>query len=557
MNVSKHSFDGRDLGATIKHDLLASVVVFLVALPLCMGVAIASGVPPEKAAAVGIITGIVGGIVVGFLSGCPLQVSGPAAGLAVIVGQLIQEHGYERLGLIIMIAGAIQVLAGWFGWGQWFRAISPAVVQGMLAGIGILIFVAQFHVMVDDQPPGTGKEFGGILNLATIPQAVWKGITETQHRPAAIFGVLTIVAIILWTVLAPKKLKFFPAPLVGVLLATAAATLYQADLKYITIPDNLTEAMQLPSLDTFSNLFVGPSLIENIGPILLAGLALAFVASAESLLTATSIDAMQQHAPRTKYDRELMAQGAGNLLCGLAGALPITGVIVRSSANVLAGGRTRASTILHGVWLLLFVAMLPQILRLVPVATLAAVLVYTGYKLINPKAVRELGQFGKSEVAIYAATLGTVVVVDLLTGIVVGIGLALSKLLHTFSGLAVRVEREPDGQRTVLHLEGAATFIRLPKLAAMLETVPPRTELHLHFEELSYIDHACLDLLVKWEKQHEATGGSLVIDWESLTAKFRLAGQGNGKNGGHVTAATVGDGHHGAANPLETMGRHV
>jgi MFS superfamily sulfate permease-like transporter len=555
--MSKNSTDDSERGSTIRHDVLASIVVFLVALPLCMGIAIASGVPPEKAAAVGIITGIVGGIVVGFLSGCPLQVSGPAAGLAVIVGQLIQEHGYERLGLIIMIAGAIQVLAGWFGCGQWFRAVSPAVVQGMLAGIGILIFVAQFHVMVDDQPPGTGKEFGGILNLATIPQAVWKAITETQHRPAAMIGVLTIVAIILWTVLVPKKLKFFPAPLVGVMLATATAALYQADLKYISIPDNLTEAMQLPSLGSFSNLFVGPSLIENIGPILLAGLALAFVASAESLLTATSIDAMQQHAPRTKYDRELMAQGAGNLLCGLAGALPITGVIVRSSANVLAGGRTRASTILHGVWLLLFVAMLPQILRLVPIATLAAVLVYTGYKLMNPKAVRELGQFGKGEVAIYMATLGTVVVVDLLTGIVVGIGLALAKLLHTFSGLAVRVEREANGQRTVLHLQGAATFIRLPKLAAVLETVPPSTELHVHFEKLSYIDHACLDLLVKWEKQHEATGGSLVIDWGRLTAKFRLPVQGNGKNGGHVTATTVSDGHHGAANPLETIGRRV
>ena len=543
--------------SSLKQDFLASIVVFLVALPLCMGIAIASGVPPEKAAAVGIITGIVGGIVVGFLSGCSLQVSGPAAGLAVIVGQLIQEHGFETLGLIIMIAGAIQVLAGWCGWGQWFRAVSPAVVQGMLAGIGILIFVAQFHVMVDDRPPGSGKEFGGIINLATIPQAVWKGLTETQHRPAAVIGVLTIVAIILWTALAPKKLKFFPAPLVGVLLAIAAAVIFQADVKYIAIPNNLTEAMQLPSLGSLSNLFVGPSLIENIGPILLAGLALAFVASAESLLTATAVDAMQQHAPRTKYDRELMAQGAGNLLCGLAGALPITGVIVRSSANVLAGGRTRASTILHGVWLLLFVAMLPQILRLVPVASLAAVLVYTGYKLMNPKAVRELAKFGKSEVAIYAATLGTVVVVDLLTGIVVGIGLALAKLLHTFSDLSVRVEQDPAGSRTVLYLQGAATFIRLPKLASVLETVAPSTELHVHFEELSYIDHACLDLLVKWEKQHEATGGSLVIDWESLTAKFRAPAEGNGKNGSQVTATTLPDEHPGASKPLESIGGRV
>jgi MFS superfamily sulfate permease-like transporter len=504
-----------------KHDLLASVVVFLVALPLCMGVAIASGVPTEKAAAVGIITGIVGGLVVGFLAGCSLQVSGPAAGLAVFVGQLIQEHGFENLGLIVMIAGGIQLLAGLTHVGQWFRAVSPAVIQGMLAGIGILIFAAQFHVMVDDKPPGTGREFGGVLNLVTLPQAVWKGLSEPDHRPAAVIGVLTIVIIILWTALAPKKLKFFPAPLCGVLVATAAAAIFRADANYITIPDNLMEAMQWPTLGDLSSTIAGPSLVESMGPILLAGLALAFVASAESLLTATAVDSMQQHAPRTKYDRELMAQGTGNLLCGLVGALPMTGVIVRSSANVLAGARTRTSTIFHGVWLLIFAVLLPQVLRLVPISSLAAVLVFTGYKLLNPAAVRKLMLFGKGEVAIYAATLGTVVAVDLLTGIVVGIGLAFGKLLLTFSHLVVRMEDDPEHNRTVLHLEGAATFMGLPKLAAVLEKVKPNTELHVYFEELTYIDHACLDLLVNWEKQHQAMGGDLVIDWDGLTTPFR------------------------------------
>jgi MFS superfamily sulfate permease-like transporter len=520
----------------IKQDLLASIVVFLVALPLCMGVAIASGVPTDKAAAVGIITGILGGVVVGFLAGCPLQVSGPAAGLAVIVGQLIQEHGFEKLGLIVMIAGAIQLLAGLIHLGQWFRAVSPAVIQGMLAGIGLLIFAAQFHVMVDDKPPGTGKEFGGIINLATLPQAVWKGFSEAEHQPAALVGVTTILAIVLWTALGPKKLKFFPAPLVGVLVATTAAVIFQADAQYITVPDNLLDAVQWPTIGDVGSLFAGPSFIEAIGPIFLAGLALAFVASAESLLTATAVDSMQQHAPRTKYDRELMAQGAGNLLCGLSGALPMTGVIVRSSANVLAGGRTRASTILHGVWLLVFATLLPQALRLVPIASLAAVLVFTGFKLMNPAAVRKLREFGKGEVAIYAATLVTVVGVDLLTGIVVGIGLAVGKLLLTFSHLEIHLDEDAARNRIVLHLEGAATFMGLPKLAATLERVPPNSELHVRFEELSYIDHACLDLLMNWEKQYEATGGSLVIDWESLTAKFGMPHNDNGATSGIVNA---------------------
>ncbi|MGI8980210.1 MAG: SulP family inorganic anion transporter [Pirellulaceae bacterium] len=528
---------------TFKQDFLASIVVFLVALPLCMGIAIASGVPPEKAAAVGIITGIVGGLVVGFLAGCPLQVSGPAAGLAVIVGQLIQEHGFEKLGLIVMIAGAIQLLAGLIHVGQWFRAVSPAVIQGMLAGIGILIFAGQLHVMVDDKPPGTGKEFGAIMNLATLRQAVWKGLSEADHRPAAIIGVLTIAAIILWTALSPKKLKFIPAPLFGVFVGTAAAAIFRADANYITIPDNLTEAMQLPTFGDVNRLLAGPSLIEAIGPIFLAGLALAFVASAESLLTATAVDSMQQHASRTKYDRELMAQGTGNLLCGFVGALPITGVIVRSSANVLAGSRTRTSTILHGVWLLVFAVLLPQVLRLIPISSLAAVLVFTGYKLMNPAAVRKLLEFGKGEVAIYAATLGTVVVVDLLTGIVVGIGLAMGKLLFRFSHLDVRLEDDPERNRTVLHLEGAATFMALPKLASELEKVRPTTELHVFFENLYYIDHACLDLLANWEKQHQPTGGDLVIDWNELNTRFhRRNSNGKGSNSTqHDSAAQVTD----------------
>lgn len=497
-----------------KQDFLASVVVFLVALPLCMGIAIASGIPPEKAAAVGIISGIVGGLLVGFLAGCPLQVSGPAAGLVVIVGQFISEHGLETLGLIMIVAGIAQLLAGIVGMGQWFRAVSPAVIQGMLAGIGVLIFASQFHVMVDDKPPGSGKAFGGIVNLSTIPEAVWKGLTESDHRQAALIGVLTILAIIGWSLFVPRSLKFFPAPLFGVLLATAVAGALQLDLNYISVPNNLTEVIALPATADFG----WPLDWSRMQPIIWAGLALAFVASAESLLTATAADAMQQRAPRTKYGRELAAQGFGNIVCGLIGALPLTGVIVRTGANIQAGAQTRMATILHGAWLLVFAALFPYLLRMIPVACLAAILVYTGYKLVSIKAIRLLLRFGKGEVAIYSVTLVTVVVVDLLTGILVGIGLAIVKLMCTFAHLRVRLEE--DNGRTILHLDGAATFLLLPKLAAALEKVRPSTELHVQMEELTYIDHACLDLLMNWEKQHAAAGGSLVIDWESLTAKF-------------------------------------
>jgi MFS superfamily sulfate permease-like transporter len=227
------------------------------------------------------------------------------------------------------------------------------------------------------------------------------------------------------------------------------------------------------------------------------------------------------NGPRTKYDRELTAQGIGNMICGALGALPMTGVIVRSAANVEAGAKTRASAILHGVWLLLFVAALPWVLKMIPTASLAALLVFTGYKLVNLKVVKELRQYGKGEVAIYAATLVTIVATDLLTGVLTGIALSALKLLYRFAHLHIRLADEPGRGATVMYLDGAATFIRLPKLAAALEKVPPSTELHVHFERLQYVDHACLDLLMNWEKQHQATGGQLVIDWEQFTARFQ------------------------------------
>ena len=205
-----------------------------------------------------------------------MQVSGPAAGLAVIVGQLIAEHGFATLGLIVMVAGVVQLLAGFFRLGQWFRAVSPAVIQGMLAGIGVLILAGQFHVMVDDKIPGSGIKFGGVINLYSIPEAVWKGVTEDVHQEAAGIGLLTILTVVGWTLFAPKKLKFVPAPLFGVLLAAAAAGLLRLDMKYIAVPDNLTDAIGLPTAGDWS-------LLLNWS-ILGAGVALAFVASAESLL---------------------------------------------------------------------------------------------------------------------------------------------------------------------------------------------------------------------------------------------------------------------------------
>ena len=220
-------------------DLLASVVVFLVALPLCMGISIASGMPPTA----GIITGIIGGIVVGFLAGSPLQVSGPAAGLSVLVLQFVQEQGAEMLGVVVLVAGLLQLAAGLSKLGQWFRAVSPAVVYGMLAGIGVLILASQFHVMLDEKPIGTG-----IQNLLGIPGALFSAISaRDSHLTAGEIGLLTIVTIVLWGSVTPKSWRIVPAPLVGVLVGMLAAALFKLDaIHYIEVPANIWSVTVFP-----------------------------------------------------------------------------------------------------------------------------------------------------------------------------------------------------------------------------------------------------------------------------------------------------------------------
>jgi len=275
-------------------DLVASVVVFLVALPLCLGIAIASRMPP----AAGLITGVIGGIVVGAMSGSPLQVSGPAAGLSVMVYDIVQKFGIQSVGIIVLIGGMVQLAAGSLRLGRWFRAVSPAVIHGMLAGIGVLIFASQFHVMVDDSPKGSG-----IRNLMSLPAAVWKGVTpmdHTSHHLAAIIGLCTIVVLIIWKAAAPGRLKAIPAPLVAVVTGTGLAAVLSLEVNHVSLPANMLEAIRLPSLASLSGLLKSEYLI--------AGLALGFVASAETLLSANAVDQMHR-GPRTRYDKELAAQG--------------------------------------------------------------------------------------------------------------------------------------------------------------------------------------------------------------------------------------------------------
>lgn len=585
----------------LRSDFPASIIVFLVALPLCMGIAIASGAPP----ATGLITGIVGGLVVGLIAGSPLQVSGPAAGLFVLVFDVIDEHGLAALGVVVLGAGIIQLVAGLMRLGSWFRAVSPAVIQGMLSGIGVLILASQFHVMVDDKNAAAGyvDTWGkGIANLITIPQSLKLGIVPldgSPHHLAAGIGVGTILILAFWKFVPSKKLRIIPAPVVAVVAASAVAyalgltamsyptttaskqaaengaqaeqtdgaadgaadegkakndetEIKQANvpadsplgkpvdnlvknmvqIQQVRVPSNLAEGITLPTKESLSGIF-NPA-------ILVMAITIALVASAETMLCATAVDSMQTHA-KTNYNRELAAQGVGNMICGVLGVLPMTGVIVRSSANVDAGGRTRISAFLHGVWLLLFVAALPQVLNLIPMASLAAVLVFTGWRLINWQAIRKLFKASYAEGIICLITLSLVVGVDLLTGVLVGIACAAAWLLYTFSRIHVDVQEDQQAGKTLLHLRGAATFLAIPKLTAILDDIDPGTELHVQLENLTYVDHACLELFVNWEKQHQASGGRLVMDWEDLTATFRSARPRNGLSPSAVSSTTASE----------------
>ena len=282
------------LKAVLPRELLASVVVFLVALPLCMGIAIASGMPPAK----GLITGIIGGLVVGWLAGSPLQVSGPAAGLAVLVFELVRQHGMMMLGPILLLAGFLQLVAGRLRLGCWFRVTAPAVVYGMLAGIGVLIVLSQIHVMLDGAPKPSGLD-----NLAGFPAALAEAIPTFGGGlgwQAGVLGLSTMLVMYLWDKFRPQPLRFVPGALLGVGLATVASLVLALQVKRVEVPENLADAID----------WLRPSDLLNLADpqLLIAAFAVAFIASAETLLSAAAVDRMHS-GQRSDFDKELSAQG--------------------------------------------------------------------------------------------------------------------------------------------------------------------------------------------------------------------------------------------------------
>ncbi|MEU6841570.1 SulP family inorganic anion transporter [Streptomyces sp. NPDC046716] len=466
-----------------KQDFTASLVVFLVALPLCVGVAVASGVPAE----LGLVTGIVGGIVTGLMRGSSLQVSGPAAGLTVLVYEAVREFGLPGLGVVVLATGLLQIGMGALKLGRYFRAISVSVVEGMLAGIGLVLIAGQLYSIFAAEAPESG-----IGKVAGLPGAFVDALGSTRSIASLALGAGTVAVLVLWKHL-PRRVRVVPGPLAAVGLAVIAVLVL--DLRVATVEvSGLVESVQPPSLDTFT----------GIAGLSLAGTIVAFtlIASAESLFSAAAVDRMHD-GPRTSYDKELLAQGAGNTVCGVLGAPPMTAVIVRSAANVQAGARTKASRVLHGVWLLLFAALLPAALAYIPVPALAGVLVHAGAKLIPVRTVVGLWREQRGEVLILAVTAVSIVSVSMFEGVLVGVALSVVKTAWDASQVKLEVVDKGAGP-VQAHLSGNATFLRLPKILDSLEALPHDRPVEVDLSGLHHLDHACRTALESWAQRHSS-----------------------------------------------------
>ncbi|MFG2891289.1 SulP family inorganic anion transporter [Streptomyces sp. NPDC048248] len=475
--------------AHLRRDVLASLVVFLVALPLCVGVAVASGVPAE----LGLITGIVGGLVVGFLPGSSLQVSGPAAGLTVLVFEAVQEFGLGVLGAIVLLAGIAQLALGALRFGRFLRAITVAVVQGMLAGIGLVLIFGQLYTMADVKQPRSG-----IDKILGVPHLVTEIATSSQALTAFAIGAGTIAVLVLWKKL-PAQAQLLPAPLAAVALATGATAVAGWSVPRVEV-QGLLSAIQPPGISDFASL----------GSIAALGTVLAFtlIASAESLFSAAAVDRMHD-GPRTDFNKELMAQGVGNAICGVLGALPLTAVIVRSSANVQAGAKTKLSRILHGLWLVLFAALLPAAIGIIPLAALAGVLVHAGCKLVPVKDLLPLWRTHRGEALVLAVTAVAIITTNMFEGVLLGIALAVIKSAWETSHIHLETHETTDG-RLLVTLTGSATFLRLPRMLETLEALPHDKPIELDLSELRHLDHACRTTLENWAKQRGITLEMLV-----------------------------------------------
>ena len=423
----------------LKEDIKSSVVVFLVALPLCLGIALASNAPLAS----GLIAGIIGGILVGFFSDSQISVSGPAAGLTVIVANgITQLGGFEMFGLALIVAGLFQIIFGLIKGGAIGDYFPTAVIKGMLAAIGLILIIKQFPNAFSQQSMG--------LNIISA---------------------VSITIMLSWEKLANKGLDFFkliPGALVAVIVSVILNQTFHlvGEDFLVRMPSDIFSKMQMPN---FSGLTFG---------VFSVAFTIAIVASLETLLCIDASDKIDPMKRKTSKNRELLAQGVGNSLSGFFGGLPVTAVIVRTSANVNAGAKSKMSAVFHGVWLVACVLLIPGVLNLIPLATLACVLLLTGYKLTKPAFFVDMKKRGWDQLFIFCVTISGILATDLLKGIFIGLGFAI--LFELRSPSISSIEIEEDGNKVHVKFIKNVSFFQKAKIHKLLHDIPRSKEVHIH-----------------------------------------------------------------------------
>ncbi|MEY4632534.1 MAG: hypothetical protein RIQ81_2654 [Pseudomonadota bacterium] len=481
----KKIFDGFS-GAAIPRNLMSGFVVFLVALPLCVGIAAACGLTPDK----GLIAGAIGGIVVGLVGGAPLQVSGPANGLIPVIGELVSDHGVAILGAAVMIAGLLQALAGSLRAGVFFRAVCPSVIHGLLAGFALVIFSGQLQVAFDGTP---GSTF--VSNISALPRHLVSLATSAVVQHALLVAVVTFATVVLWSRITSSIgstwVKKLPAYLVAITVGTAMHFMLGLTSRTIQLPESMVEDL-IEGTGSIGVLLRMDA--SELAVILEYAVIIALLASIETMVSTVSLDKIAE-GRGSRYNRELFAQGIGNFICGLFAAPPITGVIIRSSANLQAGATNRLSAIFHGILLLAAMFALASMLEFIPAAALAAVLIHAASRLVNVAAVKKLAQEERRHLVTFAATCVAVVAFGVLYGVVTGLAISAWSLFRKF--VRLDIERQDDR----IELRGTATFVDLPKLLRILDRLPDDGAVFVCTEGLRYADPSVRDALDAWQKR--------------------------------------------------------
>ncbi|MEY2227475.1 SulP family inorganic anion transporter [Streptomyces sp. BF23-19] len=490
MTVTSPTRTTREIRKDFPTDLSASIAVFLIALPLSLGIALATGAPLQA----GLVAAAVGGIVGGWLGGAPLQVSGPAAGLTVVTAELIQHYGWRTTCAITVLAGVCQLGLAALRTARSALMVSPAIVHGLLAGIGVTIALAQLHIVLGGNPQSSA-----VANVLGLPAQL------ADLHPAALgVSALTLAVLLAWPWLpgrAGRVLRKAPAALAAVAVATAAASLSGLALPRVDLPSWRSHA--LPELPE------GPVL-----GILAAVLTIALVGSVQSLLSAVATDKLiasergtDNRPPRADLNRELWGQGAANIVSGALGGLPVSGVAVRSVANVKSGAVSRRSTMLHGLWVVLAAGLLVPVLDLIPLATLAALVMAVGVQMVSITHLRSVTRH--REILVYGTTIVAVVLGGVLEGVAIGIAVAVALALHRLARTRITVERLDNGVHRV-RARGQLTFLAVPRLSRVLNQIPHDGHAVVELDG-SFMDHAAYETLHDWQDSHLAHGGSLEV----------------------------------------------